>query len=505
MSQTVNHPNILLIMTDQQRYDSLGCYGSKAVPTPNLDALAAQGAVFENCYVNNPVCTPSRASMMTGRPLPGHGVYRLYDNLPPDQVLFPKILNEGGYHTALFGKMHVSSNAQEAAERHPTDGFDVYEWCNEGCFFMDSPYHGYSRWLQNNHPGFYSRLKEEKRNLTHIEEQYQVNRWATDSTLHFIKNCPKNQPFFCMMSLFDPHDPYDRHPKEWENAVNLDQLPDPILPPLEMEGKPAVLQRTSRSSYLGPFSDYSAEALRKMRVGYYASVAYLDSEVGRLMEGLAESGLAENTLVIFTSDHGDMLGDHYQLVKGGCFYDPSVRVPLIMRWPTKIPAGVRISSLVQNHDLAATILSAAGLKTSDSSALMPESKDMGALTQRNTDTLHDAVFCCLRNTTLSSEPSGAPYYDPPIHGTMVRAGKYKMNFWHFTGTEDPEPAGELYHMEADPGEMVNLWNAPEHQEARARLTELLAQWLWRQEMYTASRGGETVPANRRKGGGGPPA
>ena len=124
-----DRPNILLLMTDQQRWDSLSCYGGEVVATPNLDELASEGARFENCYCNAPICTPSRSSIMTGKELPGHGVYRLHDLMPQEERLFPELLQEHGYRTGLFGKLHVSGRVHEAEHRHPHDGFDEYDWC----------------------------------------------------------------------------------------------------------------------------------------------------------------------------------------------------------------------------------------------------------------------------------------------------------------------------------------------------------------------------------------
>lgn len=490
-------PNILLLMTDQQRFDSLGCYGLEAAHTPNLDGLATGGVLFEQDYVNNPICTPSRASIMTGQHLPGHGVYRLYDNLPHDQVLFPEYLRQAGYRTALFGKLHVSSNACEAEQRHPHDGFDTYEWCNEGCLLMDSPFHGYSQWLKERDPDFHERLRREKRGVTYLNEEHQVNRWAADRTIDFLECQTGEQPFFCKVSVFDPHDPYDSHPRHWEEKVDGARLPDPDRAPGDFEGKPPVLKRTSQSSYLGSMDDYSTDDLRRMRLGYHASVAYLDHEFGRVLEALERKGLADNTLVIFTSDHGDMLGDHHQLVKGGCFYDASVRVPLIMRWPGHLPGGQRIATPVQNHDLAATILGAAGIETNEVEARMPDSRNLLPLARGECDAVHDAVYCCLRNSTLSSEPSATPYYDPPIHGTMMHTGQYKLNRWHQQGTGATEPAGELYDMQSDPDERRNLWSEPKWQGVRRDLCERMADWLFQQEQRHGSRGGETVPANRR--------
>ena len=139
--------NILLILTDQQRWDSLGCYGTAGVHTPNLDALAAAGMRYDRCYNNATLCTPSRATLWTGKHMPGHGVHALHDCLPEDEELFPKRLQEAGYETALFGKLHVSGHTREAERRHPNDGFDVYEWAPDpsGPWGFDN---AYLQWLE---------------------------------------------------------------------------------------------------------------------------------------------------------------------------------------------------------------------------------------------------------------------------------------------------------------------------------------------------------------------
>lgn len=193
MTARRQRPNILLIMTDQQRYDSLGCYGLQGGCTPNLDALARAGAVFEHCYVSNPICTPSRASLMTGLPLPDHTVHRLHDELASDFVLLPERLRQMGYQTALFGKLHVSGAAIEAVRRHPNDGFDVYEWCMEPSLMMDSPFNGYARWLRVTNRDFHDRLAELKRQAGHIPHDCHMSRWAAERTMDFIDGRDPNE------------------------------------------------------------------------------------------------------------------------------------------------------------------------------------------------------------------------------------------------------------------------------------------------------------------------
>ena len=144
-------PNVLFIMSDQQRFDSLGCYGCRAVPTPNLDRLAEEGVLFENCYANNTICTPSRASVFTGKPLPGHSVYRLHDIMPKDQSPFPKHLKEKGYRTAIFGKLHVSGRIHEKTNRLAKDIFDIYEYTLSP-HDLTGPHNAYAKWLKQNIP-----------------------------------------------------------------------------------------------------------------------------------------------------------------------------------------------------------------------------------------------------------------------------------------------------------------------------------------------------------------
>ncbi|MCF7946263.1 MAG: sulfatase-like hydrolase/transferase, partial [Spirochaetia bacterium] len=359
-------PNILIIMTDQQRFDSLSCYGNAGVSTPNLDRLGGEGVQFDNCYANNPICTPSRASMLTGKRITGHGVCRLHDVLPDDEVLLPEVLKEHGYHTALFGKLHVSGRIFEERQRAEHDGFDIYEWCMEPSISLESPYNGYAAWLKQKDPGFFRELKEKGRKLLHVPREYHMSHWAAERTIDLINSSDKKeQPFFCLMSVFDPHNPYEDYPEEYAERVNLDQLPEVIgLKDEEGEQKSdsiSVIEAERTQSYFGSAYEIDEQQRDAIRLGYYASIALLDDEVGRVLDALDKKGIAEETMVIFLSDHGDMIGDHDLFVKGAALYDPVVKVPCLMRWPGKIPQGVRDAGLVQPSDIYNTCLSAAGI------------------------------------------------------------------------------------------------------------------------------------------------
>ena len=477
-------------MTDQQRYDSLGCYGFTGGHTPNLDRLASEGVVFDHCYVNNTICTPSRASLFTGKHLPGHGVYRLNDILPSTEVLFTQHLRERGYRTALFGKLHVSGRLHEAEQRHPNDGFDIYEWCLEASLHMDSALNGYARWLSEKDPAFYERLRREGRTLLHIPRELHMTHWAAERTIDYLQTWNGQRPFFCMMSVFDPHNPYEDYPLEMEKIIDPAGIPDPVFRETEALEKPKGVQREHEHSYLGPFSRYSLDDLRKMRYGYHASIALIDQEIGRVLEALDASGAAENTLVIFASDHGDMLGDHQLLVKGAYFYDPCSRVPLIVRWPRAIASGQRFEPVVQPHDLAATVLGAAGFSEAEMADWMPDARDLLPAARGETPLVHDYAVCCYRNSGLCDQGT---YFDPPIHATMLRDARYKLNVYHDVDGHQGGLWGELYDMVEDPSEMDDLWDQPGHQVIRRRLTETLLDWMAGQQVRIGSRGGDASP------------
>jgi len=477
-------PNILLIMTDQQRWDTLGCYGQAAIQTPHLDRLAAEGACFEHCYTPNPVCTPARASLMTGKHIFGHGVGRLYDLLPEDEILFPERLRAAGYQTALFGKLHVSSGVHEQTQRHPHDGFDVYEYCIEASVGMDSPFNGYVRWLDERNPAFLAELRAKKRGLKHIPREYHFTHWAAERTIDYLRTADPTRPFFCMMSVFDPHNPYDQYPAEYAARVDAAQLP-PVLPPAPGDEAIYALAQERRLSYLGPADGFTPADILAMRHGYYASLALIDDEVGRVLAALAEQGLADNTLVIFTSDHGDSLGDHGLFVKGVHLYDEAIRVPLLMRWPGRIAAGLRSAAPVQLHDLAATILAAAAL---------PAPTDMDALNllplAAGASAHHNYVYCAYRNSGINDAKN---YFDPPIAGTMIRDEQYKLVVYHGVAAVNAAPTLQLFDMIADPHEQQNLAGDPGHAVIATRLLAALTDWLNAQAGARLGRGGEALP------------
>lgn len=470
--------NIVLILTDQLRTDALGCYGGTHVPTPHLDALARRSTVYDRCYVNNPICTPSRASLWTGKSIFGHGVHTIHDVLPASERLFPDRLRELGYSTALFGKLHVSGRLVDANELPLHAGFDV-------CESALSPYnhncrlHAYRDWLRQRDPDFLARLAAEGSEIGPIPDAVHFSTWVAERSADFIARHDPEKPFFCCASFVDPHDPYDDHPPECLAAVNLrgfdaiDRHPAPA-------DLPSAVRREEAAAALGSVDDYTAGEILRMRRGYHASVGFLDTCVGRIMRALERAGTATDTWVIFTTDHGDMLGQRRLLGKGAHFYEPCARVPLLVRTPGGNQVGARSASLVQLHDLAATVLTAAGDERATLQALMPDSRplqDGGG---------HACVFAAYRNSCINRQKL---FWDPPVHCTMARNATHKLTLYHGADGVAPTGEGELYDLSIDPGETRNLWSDPTCAGIRRELSALIADWIAREMQASGGRRG----------------
>lgn len=480
-----SNPNILMIMTDQQRFDSLGCTGCGAIQTPHLDKLAAEGALFENCYVNNPICTPSRASIFTGKSLIGHGVFRVHDILPSDEVLFTQRLREQGYQTALFGKLHVSGRSFERDRRNPGDGFDIYEY-SIAPHALGGTYNAYEAWLRENHPAFYERLCRQGRNVGFFPEEVHFTKWAADRTIDFIKNRAPDTPFFCCMSVVDPHDPYTDYPPGMDKQVDTRKL-RPLIEP--SAPRPDAVENESRHGLLGAFDRYSPDDILKMRIGYYASIAFLDRQVGRVLRELDSRGIENDTLVLFVSDHGDMLGDHGLLAKGAFFYDASVRVPLIIRYPRRIKEAVRVKRVVQPHHIAGTLLRAAGIDLDDSVTKAPVDLIETAVRENEANGVKGYAICEYRSTGINDRKR---YWSPDVHATMIFDGRYKLSVFHTTNAAGTQ--GQLFDMQNDPDERNDLWSKPEYADCRQELLcGLLCRMVDQNVLYHGSRGGEYFP------------
>jgi arylsulfatase A-like enzyme len=304
------------------------------------------------------------------------------------------------------------------------------------------------------------------------------------------------------MSLFDPHDPYYDHPLEAANAVDSAAIPSAQVPPDDAARPNGVRREYEKSqSILRKMPEYQND-VRKLRKGYYASIAFLDMQIGRVLDCIDEQGLTNDTLVIFVSDHGDMLFDRGLFTKGAYFYDPSIRVPLLMRWPGRIPAGTRVSELVQHMDITATVLAAMGFTREQLDTINPHSMDLLRLLDEGEsyDRRRGWAVCIFRNSGYG--PDGK-YFDPAIHATMFHDGRYKLVVYHGSSGAKTEWEGELFDMQNDPKELSNLWQSAKHTEIRSVLLQRMLNWSVNNETrLLGTRGGQRFHTSVMKAYGG---
>ena len=459
-------PNIVLITTDQQRRDSLGAYGNRYVHTPNLDSLASSATVYEHCYCDAPMCTPSRTCLLTGKTLMGHGVYNLFDILPVEEKLLPWYLREMGYATALVGKLHVSGTEKEAFERNPGDGFDIYEMTHEPSIYLDAPYNAYARWLEEHFPEEYAALQREGRKRRYRRAETHFTTWVSERSAQIVRERDRNKPLFLFASYFDPHNPYDHYPPESAELLNEEAYPEPIADDVTKmpEGlRWEVEYHSPKALNAGGLDD------REIRRGYFAGVNFIDQKIGSLLQALKDEGIYDDTLIIFTSDHGDMLGDHGLHAKGAMFYEQCVNVPLIIKFPHQ-KTDCRSEDLVMLHDLFNTMFTAAGGDASmrwESLALQgAEKRDFAATEYR---------------AIGKFDIDGFPH---PLHATMIRTKEWKLNLYHDTCES------QLFHLTEDPQELNNLHGLPEYAAKEMEMTQMyLRMNAERETRYNMSRGG----------------
>ena len=467
----------MLLCTDQQRGDSLRCTGATWAVTPNLDKLAGDGALFQNCYVQNPVCSPSRASLFTGKYVANHGLYANGVPLPARQLMVTRTLAGAGYDCGMIGKQHLYPCDTWQTEPRQDDGYRVFEWAHgPNHRALENDYH---RWLRKTHPKVYTEVFPDKganestafgnkarigTPIDHVPAEAHYSHWVAERAIAFI-NHPRDEGerFFLVANFFDPHHPFGA-PQDFRALVDANAIPAPYTREGELKDKPRAQQSYSEKSYGGTapgFREYTEEQIREIRAQYWAMIALIDHEVGRILAALGAAGLAEETLVVFTSDHGELLGNHQQLLKGPQLYDDLTRVPLIARWPGRISPGSKIDELVQWVDLPATFLDAAGCapgKGVQGSSLLP---------------LLAGKRDGWRNWALSEYRSSGFTTDPPIMTTMLRSDHWKLIIWHGNPATGGRRDGEMYDLSVDPGELQNLFNDPAHADIRRRLKGVL--------------------------------
>ena len=441
-----NRPNVLLIVSDQHHAGVMGCAGDPVVRTPALDGLAARGVLFDHAYCAAPLCGPSRMALMTARHPYETRCWSNEGALSSEVPTFAHGFTAADYQTVLCGRMHFVG----ADQRHgflsrlvgdvPESAYLEAGWRLGRVLgsLVDTP--GYARaGLLKSGPG---------RTGYHAYDEL-VSTTAADWLRRRGEDPKSPAPFLLVVGLAAPHCPFVAPPEDfayYADLITAEDLPvqDPHLPlPV------AAMKRAA-----GLEDPVPVAAQWRARVAYYGLCSFLDRQVGRVLQVLAETGLSEDTLVVYTSDHGEMLGEHGWWWKS-TFHEAAVRVPLLWSWPGRAPAGRRVEANVSLLDLGPTLLESAGLPALPG---VSGSSFTGRLAGSGDG--EDTVWA---EHAQPAGPSGKVSV-----GRMVKSGPWKYVYWH-------EASEELFHLDEDPGERRNRAGDPACAEVCARLRRLARQ------------------------------
>ncbi len=449
-------PNVLLLMTDQHRFDCLGCAGNRSIETPNLDWLAAGGTLFTKAYTACPSCVPARATLITGMDQWHTGILGMGRGQGPMGVGFRHTLAgelaRAGYHTQGVGKMHF--HPQRSLNGFHNTVLDESSRVVDPGFVSD-----YQAWFDAHKTGDYGITDHGidwnswMARPYHAPEFLHPTNWTVNESIRFLKERDPTAPFFLMTSFARPHSPYDALPYYFE-MYERRKLPGPSV------GKWAACHDVPEDAARPDAwrGVRTPEEVRRARVGYYGQVNHIDHQLGRLLMALRKTGELDNTVILFTADHGDMLGDH-NLWRKTYAYEGSAHVPMIVRLPAamRAPRGQRVEAPVMLRDVMPTLLDAAGVdipETVDGSSMVP-------LALGKTDVSWRA-YVHGEHCTCYSEEQEMQY---------LTDGKMKYIWFPRLGTE------QLFDLEADPGETCNLADDPDAAPLLRRWRENLVREL----------------------------
>ena len=454
-------PNILWICTDQQRYNTIGALGNPYVSTPNIDSLVAEGVAFTHAYCQSPICTPSRVSFLTGMyPSATHVNGNGNDYYPETYPLITRTLADLGYDCGLIGKLHLAS-AYRRIEPRANDGYRYWQYSHAPRDDWKAG-HDYADWVRSK--GYI--LGELTKDPEGVPAELHQTTWCAEKTIDFIQE-ERDGPWLASVNIYDPHPPFNP-PKTYREQFDPEELPEPIFKESDLEQQDRLSKIDFQSKVRtpddldirnpiipqSPGSKIKSELVgrrdaKTLIAAYFAMIKLIDDQLGRILSVLDETGQRENTVIIFTSDHGEMLGDHGLIQKGCRFYEGLVRVPLIFSWKGHFVDGLQSNALVELVDKVPTLLELAGLQVPDGMhgrSLLPILKG-----EVDSGQHRDFVRCEYYDALDMRDHSFA---------TMYRDKRYKLVVYH--GYEE----GELYDLVDDPDEFNNLWHLPDSQVAK---------------------------------------
>ncbi|MBC8444674.1 MAG: sulfatase-like hydrolase/transferase [Chloroflexi bacterium] len=486
-------PNILLITSDQQHYSALGTVNPR-IRTPALDRLAREGVQFDRAYCNNPVCSPSRSTILTGLYPAWHGCWTIGVKLPEDVPTVGDLFQENGYNTVLVGKAHfqpvASAPGSESIECHPSLR-DLDFWRG-----FHGPWYGFghvetARMHAHEHlVGQHYALWMEEKGLTNwrdyfqkwpvdpndkyrgpqytrgsqvwdLPEEFHHSHWVGERTVaHIERSAREDAPFFLWASFFDPHPPY-AIPEPWASMYDPEDVEPGHYQPGEFDDMPPQFAKTQEAQpdytmyreeggqgLHGFHSHLHEEAhLRRSMACYYGMTSLIDQEVGRILDALDRLGIAENTLVVYSTDHGHFLGQHGLIAKGAFHYEDMLRIPMLARYPGVIPAGVRSETLQCQVDWPVTFLSAAGIPVPG----LMQGVDQLAVWGGDERGARDHVLVENRHNPTT------------VHLRTLVTERFKITVYRDAAY------GELFDLERDPEELHNGWGDPAYAEVKGEL------------------------------------
>lgn len=504
-------PNIVLIITDQQRRDTLGTYGTRGTATPNIDRLARTGVTFDRAYVANPLCTPSRTSLLSGAYPTRHGVWNNGIVVPRDRPLLSHRLAAIGYETRYIGKLHMQPHAAppDISRESILPGWQVNSDFGGPYYGFEtvelSPGHSlygirgsYGKWVHGRagHVEFGSNpLEELSWGAEAIEWELPValhqTSWLVERTRAFLSSRNRDRPFFLCLGFQDPHHPH-AVPRDWDKRTSASAFRAPRFSSGELDDKPQYFRDIHEGNWdssnplrgeysLGQFDkgrervegvpyspggiDFSqipVQDASMARWHYQELCSMVDSAVGQILDACRAQNVSDSTIVVFTSDHGDLMGDHGLWMKGPFHFDELVAVPLIINWPGRLPESKRVRGVTSLVDLAPTLLGLAGQSI-----------------QRLDDGFNLAGVL-VGKTAHPRKAALIEYWDDPNRIVLKTIVTRRHKLTVYSGALS---GGELYDLEADPHETNSLWSHPDARDTK----DVLMQELLREVSYAGAR------------------
>ncbi|NQU41558.1 MAG: sulfatase-like hydrolase/transferase [Lentisphaerae bacterium] len=489
--------NVVYAITDQQRYDYAGCNPGVPVQTPHLNRLASAGMVLDRFYCNNPICMPSRATIATGRTARSN---RVYDNgcaLPESEVTLPQVLAEHGYDTRAIGKIHLTPYGDPDGRYFESKAY----WREKKSDDSPEPYAGfanaelsighvdhdvghYGRWLKRNYPDIFHNWDayltphpcglNDCFNWT-IPPEAHANAWIADRSIAAIhegaaRYRETGEPFFLHLGFPDPHHPF-RAPEPYGSMYSADTVVQHNLnketlktkPPIYTEFYQGILNREKLGA--GDFCSndldtYTDAMYRQMAATSMGMVTFVDAQFGRVMQAIEEAGLTDDTIIVFTTDHGDLMGDHRLIKKGPFLLEGSVHIPMVIRVPGVTTPNTRSDALACHMDFMPTLLDLLGIDIPRG----VEGRSYRDVLVGKADRHRDGVLVEFLHQTMTDVPVKAWITD-----------EWKLVLW---GGQDQH---ELYNLREDPGECVNRYGDPGCGEIQQRLVREMLDEIMRSE------------------------